>query len=85
MAGYLTDWLDYVKPHVRPSTWVGYETNVRRHIVPRIGRKKLTSLSVQDVRSMVEGLRTDGHKERVIQYAHATLRAASSTRSPRSW
>ena len=76
MAGFLDEWLTHIKPFVRPSTWVGYETNVRRHIVPRIGKKKLTALSVRDVRLMVDGLRADGHKPRVIQYAHGTLRTA---------
>jgi integrase len=76
MAGFFEEWLTHLKPLVRPSTWVGYETNVRLHINPRIGKKKLTGLSVRDVRLMVDGMRTDGHKPRVIQYAHATVRAA---------
>jgi len=76
VAAYLGEWLTHLKPLVRPSTWVGYETNVRLHIVPRIGKKKLTTLSVRDVRLMVDSLRADGHKPRVTQYAHATLRSA---------
>lgn len=77
LAAFLDEWLIYLKPHVRPSTWVGYETNVRLHVVPRIGKKKLTKLAVRDVRELlVDGMRTDGHGARVIQYAHATVRAA---------
>lgn len=77
VATFLDEWLVYLKPHVRPSTWVGYETNVRLHVVPRIGKKKLTALSVRDVREvLVDGMRSDGRGARVIQYAHATVRAA---------
>jgi integrase len=31
---------------------------------------------VRDVRLMVDGMRADGRRPRVIQYAHATVRAA---------
>ena len=76
VAAYLTEWLAYIRRHVRPSTYVGYETNVRLHLIPRIGKKKLAQLAVRDVRLLVDGMRADGHKARVVQHSHATLRAA---------
>jgi integrase len=76
VAGYLSEWLAHIQRHVRPSTYVGYETNVRLHLVPRIGKKKLARLAVRDVRLLVDGMRNDGHKARVVQHVHATLRAA---------
>jgi len=76
LAEYLAEWLTHVRQHVRASTWAGYESNVRLHLVPRIGRKKLARLSVRDVRLMVDAMRTDGRNARSIQYVHATLRAA---------
>ncbi len=76
VSGYLDEWLVHVKQHVRPSTWTAYEGNTRLHIVPRIGRKKLSRLGVRDVRLMVDGMRADGVGQRTIQYVHATLRAA---------
>jgi integrase len=76
VAGYLTEWLAHIQRHVRPSTYVGYETNVRLHLVPRIGKKKLGRLAVRDVRLLVDTMRSDGHKARVVQHVHATLRAA---------
>src|SRR5689334_20190743 len=39
---YLGEWLVHIKQHVRRSSWVAYEANTRLHIVPRIGRKKLS-------------------------------------------
>jgi hypothetical protein len=38
LAAYLEWWLDTsVRPHRTPKTVVGYETNVNRHIAPRLG------------------------------------------------
>ena len=41
VASYLEDWLVHIRQHVRPTTYAGYESNVRLHVSPRIGRKKL--------------------------------------------
>lgn len=73
---YLEEWLDYISAHVRPSTYAGYESNTRLHLIPRIGKKLLVKLSVRDVRLMVTAMRKDGMQPRAIQYVHATLRAA---------
>ena len=74
-----------MKPHVRASTWTAYEHNVRRHIVPRIGRKRLAQLGARDVRFMVDKMRADDIGLRTIQFTHATLRAALEHASARSW
>ena len=76
VAAYLTEWLAHIRRHVRPSTYVGYETNIRLHLIPRIGKKKLARLAVRDVRLLVDGMRADGHRARVVQHSHATLRVA---------
>ncbi|MDQ2709965.1 MAG: site-specific integrase [Actinomycetota bacterium] len=76
VEAYLGEWLEHVQRHVAPRTYVNYESNVRLHIVPRIGKRKLTVLAVRDVRLMVDGMRTDRHKARVVQHVHATLRVA---------
>jgi integrase len=76
VAVYLAEWLTHIRQHVRPNTYVGYETNVRLHLVPRIGQRKLARLTVRDVRLMVDKMRMDGHKARVVQHVHSTLRAA---------
>lgn len=64
-------------PHrVRPQTHAGYENNVRLHIVPRIGAKKLARLTVRDVRIMVDDMRDSGMSPRMVQWVHSTLRVA---------
>ena len=61
---------------MRPSTWRSYDLNTRRHIVPRIGKKRLTALTVRDIRLMIDRMKVDGVGARTIQYVHATIRAA---------
>lgn len=81
---YLDQWLaEVAAKQVRPSTYTGYETNVRLHIKPLIGSKKLAKLTARDVRKMIETLRskplsrgTGIMSDRAVQYVHATLRSA---------
>ncbi len=77
VAAYLTSWLtDTAARRVRPSTYAGYEINVRVHINPRIGKRRLGRLSTQDLRTLLTKLEESGMAARSVQYVHATLRAA---------
>lgn len=77
VAAFLADWLANVARHrVRPNTLAAYETNIRLHIVPRIGKRRLDKLSAKDVRSMLDAMRREGAGARLIQHTHATLRVA---------
>lgn len=73
---FLTDWLAHMAHRVRPQTVAGYENNVRLHLVPRIGSKKLSRLAVRDVRIMVDDMRREGMSPRMVQWVHSTLRVA---------
>ncbi|WP_331452848.1 site-specific integrase [Streptomyces sp. SS162] len=49
---YLTYWLaKVVKVHRRPKTYQGYESVVRVHLVPALGRKKIRTLRAAEVRT----------------------------------
>lgn len=77
VATYLSRWLaDVVKPSKAPKTYQGYELVVRRHIVPTLGRKRLRSLAVADVRNLMVQLEADGMAARGVQQVHAVLRNA---------
>lgn len=73
---FLAEWLTHLAHRVRPQTLAGYENNVRLHLVPRIGAKKLARLTVRDVRIMVDDMRASGMSPRMVQWVHSTLRAA---------
>jgi integrase len=52
LAEYLDYWLaSVVKVHRRPKTAQGYESVVRVHLVPGLGRKKIRVLRAQEVRT----------------------------------
>ena len=53
VAGYLDHWLGQVKENKRATTWRGYESAVRLHIVPVLGSVQLVKLSGADVRRLV--------------------------------
>lgn len=77
---YLSSWLEVKRNEVKPGTWQGYEIVVRRHIVPLIGRVKLTQLTAQHVQQVItSGLRggLSGSRVGLIYSAlHQALQAA---------
>jgi integrase len=76
VEAYLQHWLEtVVKPNRAPKTYQGYELAVRRHIAPHIGKRKLRTLSVRDVRVMCQDLAQGGLQRRGVQFVHAVLRA----------
>jgi hypothetical protein len=50
VAEYVDHWLAMVKQERRLTTYTGYETVVRLHIVPVLGTKRLDRLTGADVR-----------------------------------
>ncbi|NLU68470.1 site-specific integrase [Streptomyces sp. HNM0574] len=60
VAQYLRYWLaEEVKPNRRPKTYQGYESVVRTHLVPGLGKKKIRTLRAQEVRAWVNRVRIE--------------------------
>lgn len=60
VAQYLTYWLaEEVKPNRRPKTYQGYESVVRTHLVPGLGKKKIRTLRAQEVRAWINRVRAE--------------------------
>ncbi|WP_181778890.1 tyrosine-type recombinase/integrase [Pseudonocardia pini] len=89
LGDYLDYWLEeVVKPERRPTTYAGYETMVRVHIKPVLGKEKLDEVGPAEVRKLLAVLRdkeTTGRgggprrlSHRMVQFAHAVLRNALS-------
>jgi integrase len=77
----LGDYLDYwlhqaVKPRVRPLTFAGYSVNVRKHLMPTLGRIRLDRLTPQDVQQMMNGRLAAGFSPKTVTYMHQVLRSA---------
>jgi integrase len=80
---YLTGrWLPAIRTRVRPSTWDSYRRNVERHLVPRIGHKRLQRLTGDQLSGMYAELLTGGRRDgeglspRTVRYLHAIVRRA---------
>ena len=74
---YVTRWLeDSAKGDLAPRTYGNYRLQVRRHIVPAIGRVKLAKLNPAHVQSLYAKKLRDGLKPSSVRYIHAVLRRA---------
>lgn len=59
---YLLDWFENIhKPFLKPSTARGYEVNIRNHIIPYIGKKKLAELNRNDLMRLYNLLQQSGN------------------------
>jgi integrase len=77
VAEYLSRWLDdSVRDTVRRSTFARYESIVRHHIAPALGRLKLARLTPQHVRALYRQKLDSGLSPRSVQYIHTTLKKA---------
>ncbi|MFB7263040.1 tyrosine-type recombinase/integrase [Streptomyces nojiriensis] len=76
----LTEWLPYwleniVRPHRKRTTFAKYETHVRLYLVPLLGKKRLESLSVADVRRALVQLQKETSAA-TAKESHRVLRTA---------
>ncbi|MDC8974666.1 tyrosine-type recombinase/integrase [Mycobacterium marinum] len=59
VAEYMNYWLEHIaEPSVRRTTYATYEGDVRLHIIPGIGNRKLKSLQASHIRAWLTGLQT---------------------------
>ena len=59
VADYMNYWLKHIaEPSIRRTTYASYEGDVRLHIIPGIGSRKLKSLQPAHVRAWLTGLQT---------------------------
>jgi integrase len=73
LGRFLERWLADVRPRLAPKTWHRHEQIIRVHIVPAIGRRSLSGLSVGDVRSFLAGA---SGSAQTLRHYRATLRRA---------
>ena len=66
---YLNRWLPSIKDKVRQRTWERYESVMRVHIEPALGKVRLKDLTRAHVKGLYANLKTPHH-------AHITLRKA---------
>lgn len=84
-GAFLEEWLDtYIKPNKSPTTYAGYEKQVKNYIIPALGNKKLQHLKTLDIQkfynSLLEKSPLSGKpmKPKTVQNIHMNVRAALS-------
>lgn len=74
---FLTRWLaDTVRPSVRASTFDSYRWLTEQHIIPRLGRIRLTALTPQHVQALLNEKARSRLSPRSVHYIRAVLRNA---------
>jgi integrase len=74
---YMEQWLQTsARESVRESTYESYRNQVRRYVIPAIGRVKLKRLSAMQIQGMYRAMLDRGLSPRTVQYAHAVLHRA---------
>ena len=76
LRDYLSQWLSTVKNRLRPSTYDGYESLIRTHIVPKLGHIKLGRLAPDHINEAWKEMLKEGRSASVVQHAHVRLSKA---------
>ncbi len=74
----MNEWLESVKPTIAYNTHRGYESNIRLHIIPGIGRCSLSKLNLSHVQRLYNSLGKEGKglSPASVKYVHRNLSSA---------
>lgn len=71
LAQWLGRWLDdYASPRLRESTMSGYRIYAEQYIIPRLGSKKMTSITTTDIQRLYTKLKKEGRVHEHPEYGH---------------
>lgn len=75
-GSFLTSWLESVKPSLRPETWRRYESQIRRHAVPELGKVRLARLTPQHLQKLYASRLEAGLHPSSVVHLHAVIHRA---------
>lgn len=75
---YLNGWLVEKAKHRAPNTITNYRSQVKAHIIPALGRKRLDALTPKDVKDLHKAVRAAGGNSTYALNAHRVLSTALS-------
>jgi integrase len=76
---FLLRWLEGIEGTRRESTLYRYEVNVKKHLIPAIGRYRLPDLKPEHLVKLYAESRRAGFSPRTVRYQHTTIRLALDT------
>ena len=63
-------------PATKPKTYIAYEYQTNKHLIPALGKCPLRKLTIQEVRDFMRERLEYGLSQRTVRHLRATLRAA---------
>ncbi|MDP9798316.1 integrase [Catenuloplanes nepalensis] len=74
---WLDHWLENIAAgSVRPKTYAGYQTAVRRHLIPGLGGHRTDRLQPEHIEKLYAAMRSRNLKPGTVHHTHRTLRTA---------
>ena len=71
VAAFFAAWLQGVQATLRPRTWERYEQLVRCHLLPAVGKVKLTRLQPEQLHRLYQGTLASGSSPATVRQLHA--------------
>jgi integrase len=76
LDAFLNRWLLAIEYNVAPTTLSSYESLLRVHVRPTLGRRRLDQLQPVEIQELLAARQRAGSSPRTVQYVHAVLRKA---------
>ncbi len=76
MEQYLRSWLETAKHHLKPSGYRRYDTNLKCHILPALGKVPLSKLTAQQVQTFYISKLSAGYSLSSVANIHTVLHVA---------
>src|SRR5262249_45930624 len=73
---YLQDWLETIRPTVRPQSWCRYEQLIRVHILPTLGVLPLARVEPRHIQRLYADRLAQGYAPATVRTIHAILHRA---------
>jgi integrase len=73
---YMNEWLTSKRTQVRPRTWQRYESYVRLHVEPGLGRIRLAKLTPEDLDRLYAERLAAGFSPMTVRHLHTVLHGA---------
>ena len=69
VSDYMDHWIEmYCRPNLKPSTIASYKKYIRLHISPKIGHYLLTSISAEQLQSLINDLVSEGFSKNTFNF-----------------
>lgn len=73
---YLTNWLEMMRPTLRPQTWKRYHDLLMLHVAPRLGNVPITKLTAQHIQRLYAAKMAEGLSPTTVHHLGTVIHGA---------